>query len=89
MRVFLEALLEGKVDLGGWRERKDVQPELPVVARERVGKGRDWSQPAQPGSTGDPDTGECAMGFSESHLIGTCCQFATLRVDGGLSITLG
>ena len=44
--------------------------EPPGTAGERLGKGLDWPQPAQPGSTRDPDFGKCAMRFSKGCLTG-------------------
>ena len=35
--------------------------EPPGTAGDRLGKGLDWPQPAQPGSTRDPDFGKCAI----------------------------
>lgn len=44
--------------------------EPPGTAGDRLGKGLDWPQPAQPGSTRDPDFGKCAIRFSRGCLIG-------------------
>lgn len=80
VRVFFEPLLEGKEGLGKWGARRGVQPEPPGTAGERLGKVLDWPQPAQPGSTRDPDFGKGAMRFSRVVLLGTWCQ--TLWVGG-------